>query len=165
MPLPNSSAGKEFAYNAGDPGLIPGLGRSLEEGIGYPFQYSGLENSMNCIVHGVAKSQTQLGNFHFLSLRHEYILSPGDNLSLTNSTTSQKGDAVSRISSKCLTLEPLSRIPFLTLCDLEHTQGKALLERAFWGQSAGKAEDSRGDALEYASVLSSCRNTEVGIIH
>ena len=58
MPLPDSSAGKEFAYNAGDPGLIPGLGRSLEEGIGYPFQYSGLENSMNCIVHGVAKSQT-----------------------------------------------------------------------------------------------------------
>ena len=40
MPLPDSSAGKEFAYNAGDPGLIPGLGRSLEEGIGYPFQYS-----------------------------------------------------------------------------------------------------------------------------
>ena len=37
---------------------IPGLGRSLGEVKGYPLQYSGLENSMNCIVHGVAKSQT-----------------------------------------------------------------------------------------------------------
>ena len=93
-----SSAGKESAYNAGDPGLIPGLGRSPGEGIGYPLQfswaflvaqlvknppvmqetwvqslgwedspgegtgyplqYSGQENSMSCIVHGVAKSQT-----------------------------------------------------------------------------------------------------------
>ena len=37
----------------------------LEKGIDYPLQYSGLENSMDCIVHGVAKSQTQLSNFHF----------------------------------------------------------------------------------------------------
>ena len=41
------SAGKEPAWNAGDPGLISGLGRSPGEGKGYPFQYSGLENSMN----------------------------------------------------------------------------------------------------------------------
>ena len=40
------------------PGSIPGLGRSAGEGKGYPLQYSGLENSMDCIVHGVAKSQT-----------------------------------------------------------------------------------------------------------
>ena len=46
-------------------GLIPGLGRSPEEGKGYPFQYSGLENSMDCIVHGVAKSWTRLSDFHF----------------------------------------------------------------------------------------------------
>ena len=56
MGFPDSSVGKESAYNAGDPGLIPGLGRSSGEGIGYPLQYSGLENSMDCIVHGVAKS-------------------------------------------------------------------------------------------------------------
>ena len=49
--------GKESACNAGDPGSIPGLGRSAGEGIGYPLQYSGLENSMDGIVHGVAKSQ------------------------------------------------------------------------------------------------------------
>ena len=44
--------------NAGDLGLIPGLGRSPGEGKGYPLQYSGLENSMDCRVHGVVKSWT-----------------------------------------------------------------------------------------------------------
>ena len=65
--FPCGSAGKEFACNAGDLGLIPGLGRSLflGEGKGYPLQYSGLENSMDCIVHGVAKSRTRLSDFHF----------------------------------------------------------------------------------------------------
>ena len=45
--------------NVGDLGLIPGLGISPGEGKGYPLQYSGLENSMECIVHGVAKSRTK----------------------------------------------------------------------------------------------------------
>ena len=54
------SAGKESACNAGALGPIPGLGRFPGEGNGYPFQYSGLENSMDCIVHGVAKSRTWL---------------------------------------------------------------------------------------------------------
>ena len=49
----------------GDLGSIPGLGRSSGEGKGYLLQYSGLENSMDCIVHGVAKSQTRLSDFHF----------------------------------------------------------------------------------------------------
>ena len=44
---------------------IPGLGRSPGEGKDYPLQYSGLENSMGCIVHGVPKSQTRLSDFHF----------------------------------------------------------------------------------------------------
>ena len=48
----NSSAGKESARNAGDPGSVPGLGRSPGEGNGYPLQFSGLENSMDCIIHG-----------------------------------------------------------------------------------------------------------------
>jgi len=47
----------------GDLGSVPGLGRSLGAGKGFPLQYSGLENSMNCIVYGVAKSWTQLSNF------------------------------------------------------------------------------------------------------
>ena len=58
-------AGKEFACNEGDLGSIPGLGRSPREGKGYPLQYSGLENSMDCIVPGVAKSRTRLSGFHF----------------------------------------------------------------------------------------------------
>ena len=52
----DSSVGKECACNAGDPSSIPGLGRSPGEGKGYPLQYSGLENSMDCIVHGVTES-------------------------------------------------------------------------------------------------------------
>ena len=51
--------------NVGDLGLIPGLGRSPGEGNGYPLQYSGLENSMDSLVHGVAKSRTRLSDFHF----------------------------------------------------------------------------------------------------
>ena len=56
--FPGGSAGKESACNAGDLGLIPGLGRPPGEGKGYPLQYSGLENSMDCIVHVVAKGRT-----------------------------------------------------------------------------------------------------------
>ena len=56
--FPGGSAGKESACNAGDLGSIPGLGGSSGEENGYPLQYSGLENSMDCIVHGVTKSQT-----------------------------------------------------------------------------------------------------------
>ena len=105
--FPDSSVGKNSACKAGDPGLIPGWGRSTEEGIGYPMQYSwaflvaqlvknlpamwetwvrslgwedplekgkathsrnsGLVNSMDCILHGVTKSQTQLSDFPFSS--------------------------------------------------------------------------------------------------
>ena len=61
----NSSAGKDSACNAGDLGLIPGLGRSPGEGKGYQIQYSGLENSMDYIAHRVTKSWMQLSNFHF----------------------------------------------------------------------------------------------------
>ena len=56
--LLSSSAGKESCCNARDLGLIPGLGRSPGERKGYPLHYFGLENSMDCIVHGVTKSGT-----------------------------------------------------------------------------------------------------------
>ena len=61
------SAGKESTCNAEDLGSIPGLGRCPGESKGYPFQYSGLENSTDCVVLGVAKSRTQLSDFHFTS--------------------------------------------------------------------------------------------------
>ena len=70
MGFPGGSAGKESACNAGDPGLIPGLGRSPGEGKGYPLQYSGLENSTDCIVHGIVKSQTQLSDFHTIAMAY-----------------------------------------------------------------------------------------------
>ena len=63
--FPGGSADKESACNAGDLVLIPGLGRSPGEGKGYPLQYSGLENSMDCKVHGVAKSQIRWSDFQF----------------------------------------------------------------------------------------------------
>jgi len=66
MGFPGGSAGKESACNAGDLSSVPGLGRSPGEGKDYPLQYSGLENSMHCIVHGVTKSWTQLRDFHSL---------------------------------------------------------------------------------------------------
>ena len=69
--VPHSSVGKESTCNAGDPGSIPGLGRSPGEGKGYPLQYSGLENSLDSIVHGVAKSQTQLSDCHSLYMMHD----------------------------------------------------------------------------------------------
>ena len=80
--FPGGSAGKESACNAEDLDLIPGEGNS------YPLQYSGLENSMDCIVHGVAKSQTQLSDFHslFFNPIHEgstfMTLSPSKDLLL-----------------------------------------------------------------------------------
>ena len=58
--FPCGSVSKESAWNTRDLGSIPGLGRSPGEGKGYPLQYSGLENSMDYTVHGVAKSRTQL---------------------------------------------------------------------------------------------------------
>jgi len=61
--FPGGSTGKESACSVGDLSSIPGLGRSPGKGHGYPLQYCGLGNSMDCIVHGVAKSQTGLSDF------------------------------------------------------------------------------------------------------
>ena len=65
------SAGKEFACNEEDLGSVPGLGRSPGGENDYPLQYSGMENSMDCIVHGVANSRTQLSDFHFFIVAWE----------------------------------------------------------------------------------------------
>ena len=73
--FPCGSAGKESASNVGDLGSIPGLKRSPGEGKGCPLWYFGLENSMDCIVHGVAKSQTRLSDFHITQLLPSYISS------------------------------------------------------------------------------------------
>ena len=73
--FPGGSAGKESTCNVGDLGLIPGLGRSPGKGKDYPLQYSGLENFMDRIVHGVTKSGTQLSDFHSLHFKDIAIYS------------------------------------------------------------------------------------------
>ena len=70
MDFPGGSDVKESVYNAGEPGSIPGSGRSLREGNGNPLQYSCLENPMDggvgkATVHGVTKSWTRLSDFTF----------------------------------------------------------------------------------------------------
>ena len=65
--FPGGSAGEESACILGDLSSIPGLGRSPGEEDSYPLQYSGLENPMDYIVHGVPKSRTQLSDFHSLT--------------------------------------------------------------------------------------------------
>ena len=92
LPIPvflgffRGSTSKESACNVGDLGLNPGLGRSPGEGNSYPLQYSGLENSVGCIIHGVAKSQTQLSDFTSLvtqtvknlpAMRETWVRIPG----------------------------------------------------------------------------------------
>ena len=70
---------REISYTSfpcGSAGSVPGLGRSPGEAKGYPLQYSGLENSMDCIVHGVTKSWTRLSNFHVRRLSPIILLSP-----------------------------------------------------------------------------------------
>ena len=69
--FPGGSAGKESACNVGNLGSVLGLGRFPGEGKGYLRQHSGLENSMNCLVHGVMNSQTQLSDIHFHGLEKE----------------------------------------------------------------------------------------------
>ena len=77
--IPGGSEDKASACNAGDPGSIPGLGRSLGEGNGNPLQYSFLENPLDrgawwATVHGVTKSQTRLSNFTSLHFEHSLAL-------------------------------------------------------------------------------------------
>ena len=68
MGFPGGSASKESTCNVGDLGSIPELGRSHGEGNDYPLQYSGLENSTDHIVHGVAKSRTRLSSMHSVTI-------------------------------------------------------------------------------------------------
>ena len=69
--FPCGLAGKESICNSGDLSSIPWLGRCPGEGKGYPLQYSGLENSLDCTVHGVTKSWTWVSDFHFTSMNRE----------------------------------------------------------------------------------------------
>ena len=115
MGFPCGSAGKESTCNAGDLGSVPELGRSPGEGKGYPLQYSGLENSMDHIVHGVAESQTQLSDFHFAllggSVGKETACNAGDpGLILGSGRSSRDGNGYP-LQYSCLE-NPLDREPW-----------------------------------------------------
>ena len=72
--FPCGSASKESSCNVGDLGSIPRLGRFPGEGTGSLLQYSGLGNLMDCVVHGVTKSRTRMGDFH--SLQYSCLENP-----------------------------------------------------------------------------------------
>ena len=101
----HSSVGKVSACNAGDPGSISGSGRSAGEGIGYPLQYSGLENSRHDTVHGVAKSRTRL-SFELLHLVWDNSSVPGllrclRTLQVVNPDLSQQSLWFYRLMNRC----------------------------------------------------------------
>ena len=127
---------KESTCNVGDLGSIPGLARSPGEGNGYPLQYSGLENSMDYIVHGVAKSWTQLSNLDFslsgnktqnLSKENQGRMSEKLDFPQQSSTRLLSGDIennTSRINSvSALLVRELSTLMFLSSSKTIHISG------------------------------------------
>ena len=78
--VPEINGSRSFKFRKGDLSSIYGSERSPGEGKGYPLQYSGLENSMDCIVHGFAKSQTPLSNLHVAFMFLSSLLSPTGNM-------------------------------------------------------------------------------------
>ena len=114
MGFPGGSAGKESACNAGDVGSIRGLGRSPGEGKGYPFQCSGLENSMDCIYSPWGRRVRQLSDFHFHVYIHggsdgkESVSSAGDPGSISGWGRSPRGGNVNPLQCSCLE-DPMDR--------------------------------------------------------
>ena len=122
----SSSVGKESAYNAGNSSLIPGLGRPPEEGIGYPLQYSGLENSMErgalqTTVHGVAESDTT-EQLSLSSNKLEMLKSAASDPNMNKSISEDK-----RVLLKELDLEP-TNLSFQLF--IAHIQGQLLSLKA-----------------------------------
>ena len=97
-------------------GSTPGLGRSPGEGNGYPLQYSCLEKSMDCIVHRITKSWTQLSNFHF-HLGIDRAVSPGHCSTLFLTARSADCSAITLLPV-CM---PLSVIKGLCLWHFYHS--------------------------------------------
>ena len=77
--FPGGPVVKNMPANAGDLGSIPGLGRCPGEGNGYPLQYSGLENSMDCVVYGVSKVGHHWATFTSPHFNHRIAPLPNNN--------------------------------------------------------------------------------------
>ena len=93
--FPCGLAGKEFTCDAGDLGSIPGLRRLPGGGNGYLLQYSGLESSMDCIVHGATKSHTRLNDFHFHCLVYNRPLRQFTHIDSFNPHSNPEADTIS----------------------------------------------------------------------
>ena len=97
--FPDGSDGKASVYNAGDPGSIPGWGRSPGEGNGNPLQYSCPENPMDggvwqATVHAVTKSWTQLSDFTFTFIQWKTVLKKGGRCSQYSDVESRYGKSL-----------------------------------------------------------------------
>ena len=104
--FPDSSVGKESAYNARDPGLIPGLGRSIEEGIGYPLQYSWASLEAQLVKKPPGMQETWVGKIPW---RRERLLTPvlwpGEFHGLYSAWDHKELDTTERLSLyKCFTI-------------------------------------------------------------
>ena len=132
--FPCGSADKESTRNAGDLDLIPGLQRSHGEGKGYPLQYCDLENSMDSTVHGVPKSWTQLGEFHFSGGSKHFVIKMGCNslwaslvsLDLHHHTRPLKG-VQGQTHTLALSPATLSLLPSKLCSPSETTEGSVSL--------------------------------------
>ena len=135
------STGKESACNAGGLGSIPGLGRSPGEGKGYPLQYSCLENSMDCIVHGVTTNPTQLSDFH--SLTYSLILQVSETLIYQSNGNFNSSDFLSGgwVGREIHSPSPPSFLQ--TLCGFSPSASKrVLLSSDLWVRGLLVAESS-----------------------
>ena len=170
-----SSAGKESASNAGDPGSIPGLGRSPGEGKGYPLQYSGLENSMDCIPWGCKESDTAEQLLLFLFLL--YLLSFWRSLLMRNDPLNQGAAVPNLLRSPQLTAEtsyllagvvvwsfgPGAQGPVLIMCDLGQVIDSLCF--SFWQyqpqkivKGRGRNDDDHQSPPQYLTCYSRCFN-------
>ena len=102
--FPGGSDGKKSGCNVGDLCSIPGLGRSPGEGKGYPLQYSGMENSMDCLVHGVTKSHTRLSDSHILSYSDHSV-----HFFILHFWKSEKKGGIQESTLKCLPKTPFKK--------------------------------------------------------
>ena len=113
----------------GDLGLIPGLGRFPGEGKGYPLQYSGLENSVDCLVHGIANSRTRLNDFHSISLLVMLFWAIGESIKFT-------------YTAILIQLEE-NRIEQMVLSPLDGESMSGVTWRRLWAPPWGKHPESR----------------------
>ena len=148
--FPDSSVGKEFTCNAGGLSLIPGWEDSPGEGTGYPLQYSDMENSMNCIVHGGHKDSDTT---ELLSLSHVSQKAPRSHLSLSTLCFSLFSSSFSSLSSH------MEDLPTQSIFLIKH--GSSIwgslvptVEKTFFiPQSGGNSEVQRSFRLQVKPTI------------